>query len=165
MGCEPFDAPKAWVEVAVIRVDGMPKGQPRVKAFVRGKHAGVYTPDTADNWKNCIMLAAKPYRPSEPLDCALRISADVFFQRPAYMSKKKFPDAPIEHLAKPDRDNLDKSILDSLKNLGFMKDDSQVCGGGEVRKFYCAKTGPFCRPGAVITIERLQTSLVADKAA
>lgn len=29
------------------RVFGIPKGQPRVRAFIRGKHAGVYDPGQA----------------------------------------------------------------------------------------------------------------------
>ncbi len=30
-------------------IKGIPKGQPRVRAFVRGRHAGVYDPGTADD--------------------------------------------------------------------------------------------------------------------
>jgi len=40
-------------------VAGIPKGQPRVKAFSRGKHAGVYDPGTSDGWKLLIRHEAQ----------------------------------------------------------------------------------------------------------
>ena len=39
-------------------VSGIPKAQPRVKAFVRGGHAGVYTPDSAESWKQAVRQEA-----------------------------------------------------------------------------------------------------------
>ena len=37
---------------------GSPKGQPRVRAFVRGNHAGVYDPGTANEFKTSIYLSS-----------------------------------------------------------------------------------------------------------
>ncbi|SLM18278.1 hypothetical protein SPIRO4BDMA_40850 [uncultured spirochete] len=39
---------ESWMLIDTIRVLGTPKAQPRVKAFVRGGHASVYTPSTAN---------------------------------------------------------------------------------------------------------------------
>jgi hypothetical protein len=42
-------------------VTGLPKAQPRVKACIRGAHAGVYTPATADAWKKLIILMGEHF--------------------------------------------------------------------------------------------------------
>ena len=39
-------------------VVGLPKAQPRAKATIRGKHAGVYDPGTANDWKTSVKAAA-----------------------------------------------------------------------------------------------------------
>jgi Holliday junction resolvase RusA-like endonuclease len=136
------------------RVDGLPKGAPRVRAFVRGKHAGVYTPGQADDWKALIALAARPHLPTTPIESACRVDAAFYFPRPKghYRTGKHAaelkPDAPIDHTAKPDRDNLDKCVLDVLTQLGFWRDDAQVCEG-TIRKAYGD------RPGAIITVTPL----------
>jgi Holliday junction resolvase RusA-like endonuclease len=55
-------------------------------------------------------------------------------------------DAPTFHTGKPDRDNVEKGILDALTALGMWEDDGQVCQGS-VDKIYGE------RPGAVIVIQ------------
>jgi Holliday junction resolvase RusA-like endonuclease len=111
-----------------------------------------YTPDGPwQGWKKIIMLRAKPYVPREPLSGPLRVWADVFFSRPEYMQGKKYSADPLPHFVKPDRDNVEKAILDAFTTIGFWCDDAQVCGG-EVCKWYCAKGG---KPGASFIIERM----------
>lgn len=39
-------------------VVGLPKAQPRARAVNRGKRAGIYTPDTANGWKEAVKAAA-----------------------------------------------------------------------------------------------------------
>jgi Holliday junction resolvase RusA-like endonuclease len=39
-------------------VVGLPKAQPRAKATIRGRHAGVYNPGTANDWKEAVKSAA-----------------------------------------------------------------------------------------------------------
>lgn len=142
-----------WKEFAAVRVDGVPKAQPRARAVKRGKHAGVYDPGTADGWKNLIAEAMKPHRPEAPLDGPIRLWLDIFFPRPKYMMAKKYSDHPILHTAKPDRDNCEKAICDILTQIGFWRDDAQVCGG-EVNKWYVGRDG---RPGCSIIIDVLDT--------
>jgi Holliday junction resolvase RusA-like endonuclease len=139
-----------WQLVAVIEVDGIPKGQPRVKAYRRGDVTGVYTPGTANGWKEMLTFAAKPERPVQPMEGPIRVDAEFRFPRPQRLNRAKDPDGMVWCTAKPDRDNADKCILDVLKNLGFYRDDAQVCDGAP-RKFYHAKGG---RPGATITVYR-----------
>jgi Holliday junction resolvase RusA-like endonuclease len=59
------------------------------------------------------------------------------------------PSAPRWHTAKPDRDNADKAILDTLTNLGIWHDDKQVCDG-RIRKQYANSNQ---RPGCLIQIQ------------
>ncbi len=41
-------------------------------------------------------------------------------------------------ISTPDRDNVDKAVLDGLTKAGVLADDAIVCGGGEVLKVYAA---------------------------
>lgn len=126
-------------------VKGTPKAQPRPRAFARRMPSGqviarVYDDSSAEGWKSCIAFHANEHVPDVPLEGPVRVDAVFLFPRPQYLLKKKCPDGPIRHTAKPDRDNLDKALLDVLKTLGFFRDDSQVCDGG-IKKFYVAREG------------------------
>lgn len=131
---------------------GTPKAQPRPRAFARKMGntfvARVYDAGTAEGWKGSIAMAAAPFRPPSPLLGPLRVDIDFYFPRPKYLMARKYPDGPMRHTSKPDRDNLDKAALDCLTTLGFWDDDSQACEG-EPRKFYVAKGN---QPGARIVI-------------
>jgi len=142
------------------RVTGKPEGQPRVKArAVKNKNTGksfatVYTPKTNAGFKDDVMIQARRHKPVAPLTGPLRVDIEAIFRRP----KKHFwtgkrahllrDDAPTMHTRTPDRDNVDKLILDALTNVGFWLDDCQVCAG-EVRKRYA---DPGEETGAIITI-------------
>lgn len=141
-----------WTPLLTFRADGEPKGQPRARAFAFNGKARMYDPSTAEGWKACVALAAKAAGiPPTPTSSPIRLDATFLFPRPGRLNKKSSPEGRIEHTAKPDRDNLDKAVLDCLTQLGVWQDDKQVCGG-EVSKFYVAKGE---RPGAEIRIEVL----------
>lgn len=126
-------------------VTGSPVAQPRVKARNAGKFAQVYTPKTADLWKRCVMDAALSAIPTSKLEGPLRVDMTFLLPRPQshYNAKGELkPYAPVWHTSKPDRDNLEKAVLDALTNAGIWKDDKQVCDG-VVRKRY-ANTQPGC---------------------
>jgi len=129
-------------------VDGIPKATPRIKAFRKGSFAGVYTPDTANDWKAMVAIAANPYLPDTPIVGPVICSIIMVFPRPKRLCRKRDYKGMIPMDRKPDRDNCEKAILDMLTNLGMWRDDAQVCGG-EVQKWYHAIDG---RPGAQITI-------------
>jgi len=121
---------------------GIPKGQPRVRAFVRGRHAGVYDPGTADDFKAHILIAAKQaiaHEPNRPVfENSLRADLVFIFPRPKshFTSKGLIKDsAPSWHVQKPDRDNLDKAVLDTLTKLQMWDDDCQVCAGSISKRF------------------------------
>lgn len=148
-------------------VTGDPKPQPRPRAFARKMGdkfvARVFEAGTAEGWKGAIALAAKPHAPSAPILGPVMLNVTFFFKRPNAHFVANNParelrdDAPTWHTNKPDRDNLEKALLDALTQLGsFWHDDTQVCAG-EVRKVY----GP--KPGAIVEIIPLE--ITAEKGA
>ena len=132
-----------------IKVVGNPKAQPRVRATVRGKHAGVYDPGTADEWKALVRAAAEPQRPKEPIEGPIVVSISFMLKRPQRLMRKTDPKGPVPHAVKPDRDNLDKAVLDALQSAGWWRDDCQVYSG-VITKNYHRKKG---KPGALIVIK------------
>lgn len=144
----------------IFQAFGIPKGQPRVRAFVRGRHAGVYDPGTADDWKAAIHIAAKEelrvlgttdfplYKGAVCVDCTF------IFPRPKshFRSNGQLkPGSPLWHTSKPDRDNLDKAVLDTLTKLQLWPDDSYVASGSLTKRY--AEDGE--QTGAVIEITPL----------
>ncbi len=131
-------------------VQGEPKGQPRPKAVIRCKHAGVYDPGTADGWKLQVSIWAKAFVPAIPLEGPLRVDLVFYFPRPLshYRTGKHAgqlrDNAPEWHTSKPDRDNSDKAVLDQLTVLRFWKDDAQACDGRLVKRYEDGR-GPGCQ--------------------
>ena len=124
-------------------VFGTPRAQPRQRhrvittkfnqSFV---HNYTSKRDPVNDWKRDIQLEASRICKS-PFVGPLRVDIALFFLRPQRLMTKKAPDGPMWHTVKPDRDNLEKAILDALKGILFL-DDCQVCAG-EVKKFYTEK--------------------------
>ena len=114
-------------------VKGIPKPQPRVKAFSRGGKAGVYTPDSHPlrEWRYSIISELQRHK-DKNLDGAIEVALEFYLPRPkshyrtgkyAHMLKN---DAPRYVVKKPDVDNLAKLVMDELSNMRYWKDDSQV---------------------------------------
>ena len=140
-----------WAPLLKFWIPGEPQAQPRAKAARVGGFVRVYTPATADNWKRNIEIYSKPFQPDSPYDCPLRVDVIYFFSRPEYLLRPDSPRDPIPHPQKPDRDNCDKALLDTLTGLKFWKDDKQVFDG-RIRKYYVPLFG---QPGALVTISRV----------
>jgi len=148
-------------------VSGVPTPQPRAKASSRGGHVRMYTPSTFISkkngieqrvthpivaWKNALRDALRPVAPSVPWEGPVRVDLTFIMPRPQALMRKKDPDAPIYCGRKPDRDNLDKVVLDVLTELKFWLDDGQAAAG-EISKLYHAKTSG--EPGARIRLTPL----------
>lgn len=151
-------------------VQGIPKAQPRHQAFgkavtkdgkpvldKKGKPkvtARVYQKNTAEWWKSQVVEAGQQWKPIPPLQGPILMRIVFWMPRPKRLMRNKDPDGPILHTVKPDEENLEKPIMDALKNAGWYRDDSQVCVK-KTAKYYHAKTGA---PGAEIYINELSDS-------
>lgn len=111
-------------------IAGIPKAQPRVKAFRRGNHAGVYTPDSAESWKQAVRLEAIANAPESILANPIRLQLEFFMPRPkSHLGKDGLPKpkSPVFHPKKPDLDNLIKAVTDAITDTQRVwLDDSQV---------------------------------------
>lgn len=108
------------MEGVIFTVMGEPKGQPRPKATMRGRRAGVYDPETAKPWKEAVIMEWNRARGRE-LSGPLAIVVVFTFRPP-----KSSPNREGYHTQKPDLDNLLKSTMDALTDAGAWKDDTQV---------------------------------------
>lgn len=135
-----------------LRVLGIPKGQPRPRAFVRHTAAGpiarVFDSGSAESFKSEIAIAAKAHLPERQIDAAVTVDAVFLFPRPKRLLRKNDPQGRIPQTGRPDVDNLYKAFADACTHLGFWFDDSQV-HDVRLRKLYVA-IGE--QPGAEIRI-------------
>lgn len=124
-------------KVSSFTILGNPKAQKRHRyrnvETKSGKHfVQSYDPSLSD--KADFKAEMKRYAPEHPLTGPLRLDLCFVFPRPnshfgtGSNSNKLKPSAPEHHISKPDRDNLDKIIMDSMTGI-FWKDDCQVCQG------------------------------------
>lgn len=137
--------------VATIKVAGSPKGQPRVRAFVRGGRAAVYDPGTAEGWKGSIAAACKELE-GLSLTGPLVLSLTFYMPRPKSHFRAngtiKATAPPMLHTNKPDADNLAKAVMDCFSAIRVWIDDDQVCEL-TVRKWW---ERPSDAPGCKIMI-------------
>lgn len=137
-----------------IRANGMPKGQPRPRAFVRpgSGRAGVYDPGTAEGWKGAVAAACIDLE-GAALHMPLSVALTFFMPRPKghYRTNGTLkPSSPVYmHDSKPDADNLAKAVLDALTAIRAWLDDDQVCEL-MIRKYW-EQPGTHA-PGCIIKI-------------
>lgn len=139
-------------------VEGLPKGQPRARAFARkfgaNYSARMYDPQTADDWKECvwrglhIALNAQPFqRIAGPVNVAV-----VFVMpRPKshYGARGLKDSSPRWHIGKPDIDNLCKLVFDVVtKSAKVWHDDSQIVAVLAEKKY----AAPNENSGCIVTI-------------
>lgn len=133
---------------------GDPKAQGRPRACAFGKHARMYERQQDTTAKTALAIIVQQQAPPEPLSGPLCVDVHLFFGRPknhfgtGRNAAKLKETAPIWHTSRPDRDNLDKLVLDALSGV-FWRDDAQVCAG-EIIKQYSE------RPRTEIFIKRLR---------
>lgn len=103
-------------------------GMPRPKARARVTSEGTFTPDRTKRAEEAMRIQASPHAPDELLSGPVRLECRFFF--PIYKSwpaQKKLDAASgvLEHVTKPDGDNLAKLVKDALKGVIWV-DDCQV---------------------------------------
>lgn len=136
----------------VFVIDSCPRPQPRHQAGKgRGRKAGktvMYLPEDGHvaHWKNIVNLTARRvFAGIDPCDFPVRVDAYFLLPRPGNLES---PD-PGRLWAElpPDRDNLDKSLLDAMKYVAY--DDDRRVVDGRVTKMWAAEGED---PGAAVRI-------------
>lgn len=110
-------------------VEGTPVAQPRPRACIRGTHASVYDPGTADEWKAAVTREAAMFPTWSAGPTRVKVWLEFVMPRPAshYRSNGTIkPSAPAHHVKKPDVDNLAKAALDALVSSLRLPDDACV---------------------------------------
>jgi Holliday junction resolvase RusA-like endonuclease len=140
-------------------VPAIPIAQPRAKASTFGGHVKIYTPTSIKNedgsrkphpiaaFKATVRLAFRDAYKGSPLTGPLKCDCLFVMPRPKNLIWKTRSMPRLPHTSKPDRDNLDKAVMDALKGLAWI-DDAQVCQG-YIEK--CIASG-YEQPHAVITV-------------
>jgi Holliday junction resolvase RusA-like endonuclease len=137
---------------------GIPKGQPRPRAFARKFgakwSARVYDAATAEGWKSQVADAFAKQKPPgfQTFDGPVEVEMRFHFPRPKCHLRSNGnvkQSAPHFHTCKPDCDNAAKAVLDALTQIGVWRDDKQVCRL-LVEKTYSGNAG------ASITIQQLE---------
>lgn len=142
--------------VAIFHVVGVPKAQPRPRAFARrmgGKFvARVFDAGTAEGWKSLVATEARSHRPAAPLEEPLSVELDFFLPRPKSRSRKCDVQDAIACASKPDCDNLAKAVLDCMTQDGWWRDDSQVVRLVVEKRYHAIGA----RPGASVRVREMQ---------
>lgn len=128
-GGESAPAPRSPCPTFEVWIEGEPKGQPRVRPFLRGGKPRVYMPTTAAPWQDVIALAVREFMPATPTTDPVSVHVVFAFLRPQSHFRKSGavkPAAPPHHVSRTDVDNLLKSLLDALTHCGLWRDDAQV---------------------------------------
>ena len=123
---------------------GNPEAQKRHRTYTKGRH-GKPLPfprqvDPSAQSKVSFREIVQRQAPQVPYDCPLRVDLWLFFPRPkSHFRTGKYAgilkdNAPEWHSKRPDRDNCDKLILDSMTGV-FWTDDSRICDGRIVKRY------------------------------
>ena len=138
---------------------GSPEALKRHRTFQRGNYVGTYDPSKGD--KQSFLELAHKHAPAKPLAGPIFLGLTLIFPRPKshYRSGKHSHElkktAPKWHTGRPDKDNVDKFVMDALNNV-FWVDDSQICSS-VTYKLYGDK------PRTIVEIEELNDDVYANR--
>lgn len=104
-----------------------PRQRHRIIAGKSGNFVGNYTPSKSpvNDFKATVRMAAREYWNEAPHQGPVELVLKFVFPRPKKMIWKSRPMDRTAHTARPDVDNLQKSVADALSKL-LWQDDSQV---------------------------------------
>ena len=116
-----------------VYVDGRPRPQPRPR-FINGRvisNANAH----AKLWKDRLVTAFQGARAG-----AARVERPVFLMSQAMFSTPDRSRWGHPHAFLPDKDNVEKLVMDALVSAGTIKDDSLIYGG-EIVKLWAERDG------------------------
>ena len=117
-----------------LTIPGVPVAQPRQRTRIAGGAGKMFTQNytpakhPVQEFKLAIRRALESQGVADVWRGPVCVDWVAVFPRPSGMVWKRKPMPRYRHTAKPDRDNLDKAILDAFKGV-LLADDSQVCSG------------------------------------
>lgn len=124
----------------VVPMEPKPKGRPRV---VNG-HA--HTPAATRRWESSFAQHVAWSLPRTIIDEPVRVDLLFVLPRPARLLRKSNSDGLLWAPVRPDRDNLEKAVMDALRS-SWRDDALVVCG--EALKCYAERYG---KPRVVLRI-------------
>ena len=130
---------------------GEPKAQMRHRHAQRGKFVHTYDPSEAK--KQTFAGILQTQAPETPIDAPIMLELIFYMPRPkahygtGSKSEMLKDNAPEWHISKPDGDNMEKFVTDSLNGV-YYRDDSLIC-------FVIRKKLYSERPRTEITIKTL----------
>lgn len=116
-------------------VQGTPVGKARPRVTVNG----TYTPKKTKQYMQQVREAYQQ-EGGAYLDGFVRMDIIAYFPIPKRYTKKQRREIEERHFwygKKPDKDNIDKSVMDALNGIAY-KDDSMIVTGRTMKK--------YCRP-------------------
>ena len=122
----------------VLNIEPKPQSRPRFAR--RGNFTTTYEDKEMKSWRNqCRLLISNLYMGQPILEGALRARVRFYIKPPQYIAKvKRNQQALLDEIIpvgkKPDVDNYEKALYDSMSGLVF-QDDSQIALH-DVGKFY-----------------------------
>lgn len=137
--------PEAYTRAGVLRPDsadeangkllfrffvaGDPIGKPAATPVKRGKHVRMISAPSGHrihDWRAAVRAGGQVVAPYGPYGIAMVAEVVAVFARPKRLLTKKWVDVRLPHEIKPDVDNLEKGIQDSLNGV-LWQDDRQLC--------------------------------------
>lgn len=122
----------------VLNIEPKPQSRPRFAR--RGNFTTTYEDKEMKSWRNqCQLLISNQYMGQPVLEGALKARVRFYIKPPQYISKvKRNQQALLDEIIpvgkKPDIDNYEKALYDSMSGIVF-QDDGQIALH-EVGKFY-----------------------------
>lgn len=122
----------------------VPTAQQRPRHAHNGNFSRTYKSKTQEDNERTLEALLMQHRPETPITAPVRLSVVATFPIPATWPKKRKQAAlrgELNHVTKPDLDNLMKQIKDCITRLRFWEDDKQVCQYGHCVKKYSDNPG------------------------
>lgn len=115
----------------------VPTAQARARHGVVNGHSMTYKSGPQRAAEQTLDALLAPHAPKEPMTRAVVLEFRAVFPPPKSVSKKArtaMLRGQVQHVKKPDLDNLAKQLKDAMTRLNFWGDDRQVvCMAGEKR--------------------------------
>lgn len=135
------DGPWALVAHLCFEAPMEPMGWSR--AGHNGRSRRFYTRAELRAYKTALGLCARSAMTRAglaPAEGALRVDIEAWFELPKSRHRKREPVPHQPHTSKPDKDNVEKAVLDALTGIAW-KDDAAVAQG-ETSKWWAAQGEP-----------------------